>query len=113
LATTKQLLGVIVGEVGDEGAEPEELVTPLGGDSYRVDAGASISQINEDLGLKIPDGDYQTMAGFVLDRLGRIPDVDDSFQYGDLTITVKGMDGVRIDELKLVRSSMEPAGDRK
>ena len=111
LATTKQLLGVIVGEVGDEGPAPEEMVTPLGADSYRVDAAASISEINEELELDIPVGDYQTMAGFVLDQLGRIPEVDDSFEYGDLVITVKGMDGVRVDELKLVRSSVEADGE--
>lgn len=111
LATTKQLLGVIVGEVGDEGPAPEEMVTPLGDNSYRVDAAASITEINEELALDIPVGDYQTMAGFVLDQLGRIPEVDDSFNYGNLTITVKGMDGVRVDELKLVRSPVRAAGE--
>ena len=111
LATTKQLLGVIVGEVGDEGPAPEEMVIPLGADSYRVDAAASISEINEELELDIPLGDYQTIAGFVLDQLGRIPEVDDSFEYGNLTITVKGMDGVRVDELKLVRASVELPGE--
>ena len=112
LATTKQLLGVIVGEVGDEGSAPEEMVTPLGSDSYRVDAAASISEINDELELEIPVGDYQTMAGFVLDQLGRIPEVEDSFEYGDLVIIVKGMDGVRVDELKVVRSPVEAAGER-
>ncbi len=112
LATTKQLLEVIVGQVGDEGPAPEEMVVPLGGDTYRVDAAASISEINDELGLEIPEGDYQTMAGFVLDQLGRIPDIEDSLEYGDLTITVKGMDGVRIDELKLVRITVGAAGER-
>ena len=112
LATTKQLLEVIVGEVGDEGVVPEEIVTPLGGDTYRVDAAASISEINDELDLDIPEGDYQTMAGFVLDQLGRIPDIDDTFDYGDLTITVKGMDGVRIDELKLVRTPVGAVEER-
>ena len=112
LATTKQLLEVIVGQVGDEGPAPEEMVVPLGGDTYRVDAAASISEINDELGLEIPEGDYQTMAGFVLDQLGRIPDIEDSLEYGDLTITVKGMDGVRIDELKLVRIPVGAAGER-
>ena len=104
LATTKQLLEVIVGQVADEGPAPEEAVTPLGGDSYLVDAAVSISELNDDLGLDIPGGDYQTIAGFVLDRLGRIPEIDDSLEFGELTITVKAMDGVRIDEVKLVRS---------
>ena len=103
LATTKQLLEVIVGQVGDEGTEPEKAVTHLGGDSYRVDAAVGISEINEELELDIPEGDYQTLAGFVLDRLGRIPEIGDSLEFRGLTITVTAMDGPRIDEVELMR----------
>ena len=113
LATTKQLLEVIVGQVGDEGPAPEEMVVPLGEDTYRVDATASISEINDELGLEIPEGDYQTIAGFVLHQLGRIPEIEDSLEYGNLTITVKGMDGVRIDELRIARTPVGAAGERK
>ena len=103
LATTKQLLAVIVGQVGDEGPEPGETVTPLGDDSYRVDAGVGISEINEELTLDLPEGDYQTLAGFMLHQLGRIPEIGDVVEYRDLRITVKAMDGVRIDEVELMR----------
>lgn len=103
LATTKQLLEVIVGQVGDEGPVPEETVTHLGGDSYLVDAAVGISEINEELGLDIPEGDYQTLAGFILAQLGRIPENGDVVEYRDLSITVKAMDGVRIDEVELMR----------
>ena len=103
LATTKQLLEVIVGQVGDEGPAPEETVTHLGGDSYLVDAAVGISEINEELGLDIPEGDYQTLAGFILAQLGRIPENDDVVEYRDLSITVKATDGVRIDEVELMR----------
>ena len=103
LATTKQLLEVIVGQVGDEGPEPEDTVTHLGGDSYRVDAAVGISEINDELALDIPEGDYQTLAGFMLHQLGRIPGTGDVVEYRDLRITVKAMDGVRIDEVELMR----------
>ena len=111
LATTKQLLEDIVGDVGDEGPAPEEVVTPLGEDSYRVDAAVGIFELNEELGLDIPEGDYQTLAGFVLDRLGRIPEIGDEFEYKDLSITVKVMDGVRIDEVELMRVPVEASGE--
>ena len=103
LATTKQLLGVIVGQLGDESPAPEKVVTPVGEDSYRVDAAVGISELNDELGFDIPEGDYQTLAGFVLDQLGRIPEIGDEFKYDDLTITVKAMDGVRIDKVELMR----------
>ena len=75
LATTKQLLEDIVWSGGaDEGhEEPEEVFTPLGRDSYRVDAAVGVAEINDELDLDIPEGDYQTLAGFMLVQLGRIP----------------------------------------
>ena len=113
LATTKQLLEVIVGQVGDEGPAPEEAVTHLGGDSYLVDAAVGVTDINDELGLTIPEGDYQTLAGFILARLGRIPETGDSVEYDDLTITIKAMDGVRIDRVELMRVQVGASEDSR
>ena len=89
LATLKQMMAVIVGQMGEEGVAPEESVTALGRDAFRMDASMAISDINEELELEIPDGDYQTLAGFILDRLGRIPEVGDVMEFENLRITIK------------------------
>ena len=103
LATLKQMMAVIVGQMGEEGSAPEEAVTALGLDAFRMDAGLAISDINEELGLEIPEGDYQTLAGFILDRMGRIPEVGDVMEYGELRITIKAMERVKIEEVELRR----------
>ena len=103
LATLKQMMAVIVGQMGDEGSAPEETVTALGRDAFLMDAGLAISDINEELGLGIPEGDYQTLAGFILDRIGRIPDVGDALEFGDLRFTIRTMERVRIEEVELRR----------
>ena len=103
LVTLKQLLEVIVGQVGEEGAAPEEAYTAIGRDTFRVDAGIGISEINEELKVDLPEGDYQTVAGFILFCLGRIPSEGEAFEYRDLRLTVKAMSGVRIDEVELRR----------
>ena len=103
LATLKQMMAVIVGQMGEEGVAPEEAVTALGRDTFRMDAGMTISDINEELGLGIPEGDYQTLAGFILDRLGSIPEVGDMVEFADLRIVIKAMEGVRIEEVELRR----------
>ena len=103
LATLKQMMAVIVGQMGDEGSAPEETVTALGRDAFLMDAGLAISDINEELGLGIPEGDYQTLAGFILDRMGRIPDVGDVLEFGDLRFTIRAMERVRIEEVELRR----------
>tara|TARA_B100001179_G_scaffold183164_1_gene138627 strand:- start:592 stop:1458 length:867 start_codon:yes stop_codon:yes gene_type:complete len=103
LATLKQMMEVIVGQMGDEGSAPDETVTALGRDAFLMDAGLAISDINEELRLGIPEGDYQTLAGFILDRMGRIPDVGDVLEFGDLRFTVRNMERARIEEVELRR----------
>ena len=103
LATLKQMMAVIVGQMGEEGSAPEETVTALGRDAFLMDAGLAISDINEELSLGIPEGDYQTLAGFILDRLGSIPEVGDVMEFGDLRITIKAMERVKIEEVELRR----------
>lgn len=103
LATLKQMMAVIVGQMGEEGSAPEEAVTALGRDAFRVDAGLAVSDINEELDLEIPEGDYQTLAGFILDRLGRIPEIGDVMEYGNLRFTIKVMERVKIEEVELRR----------
>ena len=101
MATVKQLLEVIVGQVWEEGTEIEDVVTPVDEHTFRLDAGAGVNEINEELNLDIPEGDYQTVAGFLLDSLGRIPDEGDVVEFRDLKFTVKAMAGVKIEEVEL------------
>ena len=108
LATLKQLLEVIVGQVGEEEGSQEEAFVPLDEHTYRLDAGVGILEINDELDLNLPVGDYQTVAGFILDKLGRIPEEGDVVEYQDLRLTVKLMDGVRIDRVELRRSYGAP-----
>lgn len=101
LATLKQLLEVIVGQVEEEEGSQDEAYVSLDENTYRLDAGVSILEINDELELDLPVGDYQTVAGFILDKLGRIPEEGDVVEYQDLRLTVKLMDGVRIDKVEL------------
>jgi putative hemolysin len=101
LCTMKQLLEVIVGEVGGEGNLPEDAYTALGDNSYKVSAAVTIEEINEKLDLAIPEGDYQTVAGFILDQIGYIPEAGEVLEYRNMKLTIKQMNGVRIDTVEL------------
>ena len=113
LCTVKQLVEVVVGQVWEEGAEIEEVVTPVDEHTFRLDAGAGVNEINEELDLDIPEGDYQTVAGFLLDSLGRIPDEGDVVEFRDLKFTVMAMAGVKIEEVELRKTVADhPEADR-
>ena len=97
LVTLKQLPEVIVGQV------LEAEYTAIDENTFLVDAGVGIVEINESLDLDLPEGDYQTVAGFILDQLGRIPEEGAVVDYHDLKLTVKAMDGVKIEEVEVRR----------
>ena len=99
VVTLKQMLEVIVGEVGDESDEPDEDYTPLDENTFQLNASMSILQANEKLNLALPEGEYQTVAGFILDCLGYIPEAGEIVEYGKLKLTVKSMSGVRIEDV--------------
>ena len=109
LATIKQLLEVIVGQVSDDGHSPQQPVTPIDTNTYRIDAAIGITEINDQLSLNLPEGDYQTLAGFMLAQLGRIPEIGDTVEYNNLSITVKAMDSVRINQVELTIPPPQPA----
>lgn len=110
LATVKQLLEVIVGQVTMEDDDSEESYIPVDDNTYRLDAGVGIPEINEELDLRLPEGDYQTVAGFILDSLGRIPEEGDMVEFENLRLTVKEMTGVKIETVELRRTTVETDG---
>lgn len=110
LVTMKQMLEVIVGQV-EEGVAPQQEYTAVDDNTFQVNAGMSILQANESLNLSLPEGEYQTVAGFILDRLGYIPEIGEIVEYENLKMTVRAMNGVRIEMVEVQRAATAPDGD--
>lgn len=110
LVTMKQMLEVIVGQV-EEGVAPQQEYTAVDDNTFQVNAGMSILQANESLSLDLPEGEYQTVAGFILDRLGYIPEIGEIVEYENLKMTVRAMNGVRIEMVEVQRAATAPDGD--
>ena len=104
LVTLEQLLEVIVGDVTDEGETPESWYSQVRENVYRLDAGVPIAEINDELDLNLPEGQYNTVAGFMLEKLGRVPEVGEWVRHDSLTMTVQEMDGVRIALIDVEKS---------
>ena len=73
LVTLKRLSEEVVGAHGEEDAAPEEEYEHIGENTFQVEAAMSIDEANDELDLSLPDGEFDTVAGFILDKLGRIP----------------------------------------
>ena len=103
LVTLEDLMEEIVGEFQDPfDAEPPAIQTMADGTSI-IDGLTLIDEVNEYFGLNLLDANYDTIAGFVLGRLGRIPMVGDTVEVMDqhVRLKVESMDNLRISRLSL------------
>lgn len=110
IVTLEDIVEELVGEIRDEYDLPDELMTQ----TSRSQAGVFEANLNiEDFaslsGLELTDGSYETVAGFVVHELGRMPAVGDVVTVGVSMLEVTAIDGRRIAEVKL--TSADSAGE--
>ncbi|MCH7787613.1 MAG: CBS domain-containing protein, partial [Chloroflexi bacterium] len=103
LVTLKRLSEEVVGPVGEEGAAPEEEFEEISENTFQVDGGMSIDEANEEMEIDLPEGDFDTVAGFVLDFLGHIPTEGEQFEYNNLKLEIMQMDNLKIETIKVTK----------
>jgi len=103
LVTLEDILEEIVGEVSDPFDKFTPEIEALEDGSYLIDGLCLMEDVNDALGLELRDLAYDTIAGYTLGVLGRIPKVKDKIDSEQVTIQVEAMDGMRIDRLRLTR----------
>ncbi|QUQ66596.1 hemolysin family protein [Kutzneria sp. CA-103260] len=104
IVTMEDLVEEIIGDVRDEHDRGEAApVRPLGKASWMVSGLLRADEVAEATGFRMPDGDYETLAGLVLTRLGVIPSVGDELRVDGWRITVMAMDRHRVAELRVAK----------
>lgn len=107
IITVEDILEEIVGEIEDEADLRDKPYQKINPNLYLLSARTEIDEINEDLGLKIPKGNYETVAGLLLAHLGRMPAKGARITIGRLTFIVKIATTRKIEEVYLV---IDPKG---
>ncbi len=111
LVTLKSLLEVVVGPVGEEGEAPEEEFRAIDENTFHVEGGMSIQEANQELEIELPEGEFETIAGFVLETLGHIPALNEEFEHENLKFEIIDMQGLRIEEIKITKSETREGGE--
>ncbi len=101
IITMEDLLESIVGNIQDEYDNEEEEIHKVADNKFTVDGGTSIDEISDLVGVDLPEGDYDTIAGFVVEMLGRIPKPNEnpSVTIDNLTLTVQEVEDRRIAKI--------------
>ncbi|GAC1385073.1 MAG: hemolysin family protein [Herpetosiphon sp.] len=103
IATLEDLVEEIVGELDDELDAGGHQIETIDESTIVIDGMMRIEDANDDLHLAIPEGDYETVAGFILDRLGRLPLVNEQVPCEAVVFTVMHMQGPRIARVQIKR----------
>ena len=99
LVTFEDLVEELFGDVQDEFTVEEPDIQPRPDGSFSVSGLTPIEDVNDALGLNLVDENSDTIAGYVLSRLGRIPAAGDALQSDGLHFRVDRMDGLRIERI--------------
>jgi putative hemolysin len=110
VVTIEDVLEQIVGEIQDEYDQEEKAIRKIGENVMVVDASLGVRELADDYDVVLPRGaGYETLAGFVLERLGFIPKGGETFLFGGLRYTVTEMDGRRVARVRIEKPGARAA----
>jgi len=104
LVTVEDLVEEIVGELHDEFDQRESSIRQVAENEFYMDAGIDIDDLALAIGTSFEGNGFDTIGGFVLHELGKIPSPGDNFSYNNLSIEVISTVGRRLREIKIIKS---------
>jgi CBS domain containing-hemolysin-like protein len=111
LVTIEDLLEEIVGEIRDEYDVESEPIVDEGNGSFVFSGKVDIDEVAERLDVKIEREGFETVGGFLLSRLGRVPAVGESFEIDGLTVQVVEAERRRINKIRIRRTQPVAAAE--
>ena len=103
IVTMEDLIEEVVGEIRDEYDPDTPQALRLRGGDIDTDGLLNLDEFEEASGVRLPDGPYETAAGYVVARLGHLPSLGESVEFAGIRLTVTRLDGRRIDRLQVTR----------
>lgn len=110
LVTVEDVVEELVGEIHDEYDSEVDPVVREADDTYVFSAKVGIGELRERLGVEIEEGAFETVGGFVLSRVGRVPAVGERFEFEGLDIEILEAEGRRIHKVRLRRQPQPVEG---
>ena len=102
IATLEDIVEEIVGEIEDEYDQPEkEQAGPEPGGTI-VEGSRGLDRLNEEFGLSLPEGDYETLAGFIMSLTGRIPHKGEKIRHDGITFEILESSDRAIQSIKVI-----------
>ena len=100
IVTLEDLIEELVGEIHDE--YDETPTSAAQSETSEVDGRLNLSDFAERTGVELPDGPYETVGGFIMKALGRLPAIGDTVRLEAYTLEVVKLDGRRVARVRII-----------
>jgi len=110
IVTLEDLVEELVGDIRDEYDAAEPAPRKVGAD-LEVDGLVNLEDFADETGVELPEGPYETVAGYVVATLGRLPEVGESVEYAGHLLTVIELDGRRASRIRVTRTPVTGSPD--
>ena len=111
IVTLEDLVEELVGDIRDEYDTEESVTQRLVDGEVVLDGLLNLDDFAEETGVRLPDGPYETVAGYITSCLGRLPRTGDACPVDGHVLSVVEMDGRRIDRVRVTAVTDEPDSD--
>lgn len=101
IVTLEDIIEEIIGDIDDEHDVEQLLEKNIGENEYEFSARHEVDYLNEAYALSIPEGEYETLGGFIIAHHEDIPEVDEVLRLENFKITILKKEGARLDEVRL------------
>jgi putative hemolysin len=110
IVTLEDLIEEVIGDIRDEYDPAETTARTLRGGDVEVDGLLNLDEFTEQTGVELPDGPYETVAGYVMNALGRLPKMGDAVEAPGVRLKVSGMDARRIEKVRVTQLNGDNGG---
>ncbi|MBE6828251.1 MAG: HlyC/CorC family transporter [Ruminococcaceae bacterium] len=109
IVTLEDIIEAIVGNIQDEYDNEDEEISKINENTFTIDGITDIEEVEEQLGIEIPDGDYDTLGGFIISLLGYLPtgENQDEAEFENIKFTVLNVEDRRIGKVRVEITPVE------
>jgi putative hemolysin len=111
IVTLEDLIEELIGDIRDEYDPAQSVARRFLGGVVEVDGRLNLNEFEENTGLELPEGPYETAAGYLMAALGRLPAVGDETEYKGYRLAVISVDGRRVDRVRVTPPSPSEGAD--
>lgn len=112
IITIEDIIEEIVGDIQDEHDHEQPLLTIIDENTILVDARMEVEKLEEHFNIDLPEGEYESVGGFIILILEKIPETGEVFQYKNLEFTIEAADKRKIGRVRINRKA-QPDEDSK